>query len=97
MKVEKRMVPEYGVTIDGVWFSCELLGCLSEQKRYDSEWGSAFIEASTEQEKVLLARNLAVKETRGGLHSSDTGLEQFLHDLEWPVGETSGIGWPQEG
>lgn len=78
MKLEKRMVPEYGITIDGVWLPLEMLGRLNDQHRYDSEYGGAFTEASPEQERVLLAHNLAVKEIRGGLHSSDTGLDALL-------------------
>lgn len=32
---------------------------------------------------MLLTRNLAVKETRGGLHSSGTRLPAFLDALEY--------------
>ena len=82
-KIETRMVPEEGVTIDGVWFPLNLLGELAEQHRYDSEFGEAFISTSPEQERVLLAHNLAVKETRGGLHSSEPAqLHEFLDELE---------------
>ena len=80
--IETRMVPERGVTIDGVWFPLDLLDRLSDQHRYDSDFGYAFTDANRDQERVLLDRNLAVKETRGGLHSSNTQLNEFLSKLE---------------
>jgi hypothetical protein len=86
VKIEKRMVPQYGVTLDGVWLPYELLERLSEQRRYDSDFGEAFIDADRDQERVLLAHNLAVRETRGGLHSSDTDLKEFLASIEWVGG-----------
>ena len=83
-KIETRMVPERGVTIDGVWLPLDLLGELAEQRRYDSDFGDAFIGASREQERILLEHNLAVKETRGGLHSSEPAkLHEFLDTLDW--------------
>jgi hypothetical protein len=84
VRIETKMVPEYGVTLDGVWLPYNMLARLLEQHRYQSEWGDAFIGATREQERVLLAHNLAVKETRGGLHSSGTGLRQFMDAIEWP-------------
>jgi hypothetical protein len=68
--IQTRMVPEQGVTLDGVWVPLELLGELDSQGPYDSMMGpgGAFTGLSRDQERVLIARELAVKETRGGCH-----------------------------
>jgi hypothetical protein len=88
MMLETKMIAEYGVTLDGVWFPYGFLLLLLEQARYESEWwGKAFIVATRDQERVLLAHNLAVKETKGGLHSSDTDLPAFMAAIEWPQDE----------
>ncbi len=83
MKAQKRLVPEWGVELDGVWFPAALLEELSEQGRYDSQAGSAFIAAGRDQEKVLLARGLAEKETKGGLHAGPA-MPGFWDALEFP-------------
>jgi hypothetical protein len=83
MKAQQKLVPEWGAELDGVWFPASLLEELSEQGRYDSQFGDAFIAASRDQEKVLLARGLAEKETRGGLHAGPA-MKQFWEELEFP-------------
>jgi len=83
MEAEKRFVPELGVELDGVWFPVSLLEELSEQGPWDSQFGSAFIAASRDQERVLLARGLAEKETRGGLHAGPA-MAKFWDELTFP-------------
>ena len=83
MQVETRMVPERGVTLDGVWVPLQLLGELDEQGQWDSQFGSAFIALNRDQQRVLTARGLAVKETRGGCHRGPE-LEAFVKALEFP-------------
>jgi hypothetical protein len=73
-----RMVKEWGLVIDGVFLPWQMLEDLRAQHRYDSDGGDAFISDTPEQERVLLAHNLAVKETRGGLHSSGTDLADLM-------------------
>jgi hypothetical protein len=75
MRAQKRMVPEWGAELDGVWFPAGLLEELSEQDRYASQSGQAF-SVKTDQERVLLARGLAEKETCGGLHAGPA-MKQF--------------------
>jgi len=86
--VEVRLVPQHGVTLDGVWFPVSLLSRLSDQDVWDSEFGGAFIEADRDQERVLLAYGLAIKETRGGLHRAPS-LADFMSRLQFTAEETS--------
>jgi hypothetical protein len=81
MKAQKRMVPEWGAELDGVWFPAELLEELAEQGPYTSQFGQAF-SVRTDQERVLLARGLAEKETRGGLHAGPA-MKQFWAEFEF--------------
>jgi hypothetical protein len=83
MRAQRKLVPEWGVELDGVWFPAGLLEELSEQGRYDSQFGGAFTAASRDQERVLLTRGLAEKETRGGLHAGP-GMKNFWGELEFP-------------
>lgn len=78
--IETRMIPEQGVTLDGVWVPLALLGELEEQGVYDSQFGDAFISLSTDQQRVLIARDLAVRETRGGCHRGPA-LKAFTDSL----------------
>jgi len=82
-KIETRMVPEKGVTLDGVWIPLDLLGELDEQGPWDADFGSAFISLKRDQEQALIARDLAVKETRGGCHRGPA-LTAFMASLVWP-------------
>ena len=82
--VETRMVPEQGVTLDGVWVPLNLLGELDEQGVWDSQFGDAFIDLDRDQERVLIARDLAVKETRGGCHRGPA-LTAFMASLKYPA------------
>ena len=85
MQVEMKMVPEQGVTLDDVWVPLQLLEELSEQGIYDSWFeGMAFISLSRDQQRVLIARGLAVKETKGGCHRGPD-LTGFMEALEYPV------------
>ncbi len=68
-----------------MWFPAELLEELSEQGRWDSQFGEAFIRPNRDQERVLLARGLAEKETKGGLHAGPA-MEKFWAELEFPAG-----------
>jgi hypothetical protein len=80
VKAQKRMVPEWGAELDGVWFPAELLEELADQGPYDSQAGRIFAAAGRDQERVLLARGLAVKETRGGLHAGPA-MKQFWDEF----------------
>jgi hypothetical protein len=82
MKIEKRMVPEYGVTLDGVWLPYNMLEELESQAPLMSDFGNAFISPDREQGAVLIAQGLAVRETRGGYRRGEK-LRQFLQGIEW--------------
>jgi hypothetical protein len=87
MKAQKRMVPEWGAELDGVWFPAGLLEELADQGMWDSQFGSAFIHPDRDQERVLLARGLACKETRGGLHAGPA-MKQFWAEFTFaPVAD----------
>lgn len=84
--VQTRFVPQQGITLDGVWMPLQLLEELSEQGTYDSMLGpgNAFISLNRDQERVLIARDLAVKETRGGCHRGPA-LSAFMDTLVYPA------------
>jgi hypothetical protein len=71
--VMKRMVVEYGVELDGVWLPIAMLRRLAEH----SPWDRPFLEASTDQERVLLQHSLADRHNQIGLHRG-IGLSGFL-------------------
>ena len=72
-KLEQRLVVEYGVTLDDVWLPLAMLRRL----RTHGPWDAPFTEASTDQERVLLAHALAERHNRAGLHRG-IGLSGFL-------------------
>ena len=72
-KIEKRMVVEYGITLDGVWLPLPLLRRLKSH----GPWDAPFTEATTDQERVLLTHALADRHNQAGLHRG-TGLTGFL-------------------
>jgi hypothetical protein len=71
--LEKRMVVEYGVTLDGVWLPLAMLRRL----RAHSPWGAPCAAANADQERVLLAHGLAERHNQAGLHRG-LGLTGFL-------------------
>jgi hypothetical protein len=72
-KIEKRMVVEYGITLDGVWLPLAMLRRL----RTHGPWDAPFTEATADQERVLLLHALAERHNQVGLHRG-TGLTDFL-------------------
>jgi len=72
-KLEKRMVVEYGITLDEVWLPLPMLRRL----RTHGPWDAPFTEASADQERVLLAHDLAERHNQAGLHRG-IGLSGFL-------------------
>lgn len=77
------MRPEYGVTLDGVWIPYEMLEELEQQDRYASQFGDAYIRPDRDQRRVLVARQLAEEETKGGLHRG-SALRAFIDAIEFP-------------
>ena len=71
--LEKRLVVEYGVTLDDVWLPLDMLRRL----RAHGPWGAPFTEANADQERVLLAHGLAERHNQAGLHRG-LGLTGFL-------------------
>jgi hypothetical protein len=71
--LEKRMVVEYGVTLDHVWLPLAMLRRL----RTHGPWGAPLAEANADQERVLLAHGLADRHNEAGLHRG-LGLTGFL-------------------
>jgi hypothetical protein len=71
--IETRMVVEYGITLDGVWLPLALLRRLEAF----GPWSAPFIEATTDQEHVLVSHMLAERHNRSGLHRG-SGLPGFL-------------------
>jgi hypothetical protein len=71
--LEQRLVVEYGVTLDDVWLPLAMLRRL----RAHGPWDLPFTETSTDQERVLLAHDLAERHNRAGLHRG-IGLSGFL-------------------
>lgn len=77
-KLEKRMVVEYGVTLDGVWLPLAMLRRLGAH----GPWDPPFSEATTDQERVLLAHALAERHNQAGLHRG-IGLPDFLDAIPY--------------
>ena len=77
-KIEKRMVVEYGITLDGVWLPLAMLRRL----RTHGPWDAPFTEATTDQERVLLMHALAERHNQAGLHRG-TGLIGFLDAIPY--------------
>jgi len=63
-KIERRMVVEYGITLDGVWLPLAMLRRLGTH----GPWDPPFTEATAGQERVLLAHALAERHNQAGLH-----------------------------
>jgi len=77
-KIEKRMVVEYGITLDGVWLPLAMLRRL----RTHGPWDAPFTEATADQERVLLVHALADRHNQAGLHRG-TGLTGFLDAIPY--------------
>jgi hypothetical protein len=97
-KIEKRMVVEYGITLDGVWLPLAMLRRL----RTHGPWDAPFTEATTDQERVLLMHALAERHNQAGLHRG-TGLIGFLDAIPYeptvsfPKLPAEGTGHEQRG
>jgi len=61
IELQKRMVVEYGVEVDGVWLPLAMLRRLEEH----GPWNVPFTEASDEQARVLTAHGLAERHNTG--------------------------------
>jgi hypothetical protein len=77
-RVEKRMVVEYGITLDAVWLPLAMLRRLGTH----GPWDAPFTEATTDQERVLLSHGLAERHNRAGLHRG-IGLRGFLDAIPY--------------
>ncbi len=77
-QIEKRMVVEYGITLDGVWLPLATLRRLATH----GPWDRPFTEASADQERVLLAHSLAERHNQAGLHRG-LGLRGFLDAIPY--------------
>jgi hypothetical protein len=73
VKIEKRMVVEYGITLDGVWLPLAMLRRLSRH----GPWDAPFTEATADQEQVLFSHALAEPHNQAGVHRG-VGLPGFL-------------------
>jgi hypothetical protein len=80
-RIEIRHVPQDGVTIDDVWVPYAFLEELQEQGVYDSQFGSS-LGADRDVTRVLEARGLLERETRGGVHRGPA-LAEWMNGLEW--------------
>ena len=82
-KLERRMVVEYGITLDGVWLPLAMLRRLATH----GPWDQAFTEATTDQARVLLAHGLAEPHNQSGLHRG-IGLRGFLDAIPYEPTES---------
>ena len=74
-KIQKRMVVEYGVELDGVWLPLAMLRRLDEH----GPWTAPLTEATTEQAGVLVAHGLAERHNTGLCRGH--GLRNFIEAL----------------
>ncbi|HWG65109.1 MAG TPA: hypothetical protein VG253_25780 [Streptosporangiaceae bacterium] len=75
VRVEKRMVVEYGIELDGVWLPFAMLRRLDEH----GPWTPPFTEATADQARVLLAHGLADSQNDGLIRGA--GLRNFVDAL----------------
>ncbi|HEY2314696.1 MAG TPA: hypothetical protein VGH96_13855 [Streptosporangiaceae bacterium] len=75
ISVQKRMVVEYGIELDGVWLPLAMLRRLDEH----GPWNVPFTEATPDQAKVLLAHGLAERHNTGLARAG--GLRNFFDAL----------------
>jgi hypothetical protein len=73
--VQKRMVVEYGIELDGVWLPLAMLRRLDEH----GPWHAPFTEATSDQARVLLAHGLAERHNTGLARAN--GLRNFIDAL----------------
>jgi hypothetical protein len=78
VQIEKRMVVEYGIMLDGVWLPLAMLRRLATH----GPWDKPFSDASADQERVLLAHSLAERHNQAGLHRG-LGLRGFLDAIPY--------------
>jgi hypothetical protein len=94
-QIEKRMVVEYGITLDGIWLPLAMLRRLATH----GPWDKPFTEASADQERVLLAHSLAEPHNQAGLHRG-LGLRGFLDAIPYEptvsFDKVSGDGHPPQ-
>jgi len=90
IKVEKRMVVEYGIELDGVWLPFAMLRRLDER----GPWTVPFTEATADQARVLVAHGLAERHNAGLCRG--VGLRNFLDALPFeptvPFGKVPAAG-----
>jgi hypothetical protein len=82
ISVQKRMVVEYGIELDGVWLPLAMLRRLDEH----GPWNVPFTEATTDQAKVLLAHGLAQRHNTGLARAGE--LRNFFDALPFAPTET---------
>ena len=95
IQVEKRMVVEYGITLDGVWLPLALLRRLEAH----GPWSAPCTGATADQERVLLSHALAERHNQAGLHRGG-GLPGFLTAIPFeptsPLDRVAGAGTEDE-
>jgi hypothetical protein len=82
--LQKRMVVEYGIEVDGVWLPLAMLRRLDEH----GPWNVPFTEASPEQAKVLVAHGLAERHNTGLARGN--ALRNFVEALPFAPTESFG-------
>jgi hypothetical protein len=75
IELQKRMVVEYGIELDGVWLPFGMLRRLADH----GPWNVPFTEATADQAKVLLAHGLAERHNSGLCRGG--GLRNFVDAL----------------
>jgi len=73
--IQKRMVVEYGIELDGVWLPLAMLRRLDEH----GPWTAPLTEATTEQADVLVTHGLAEHHNTGLCRGH--GLRNFIEAL----------------
>jgi hypothetical protein len=82
--LQKRMVVEYGIEVDGVWLPLAMLRRLDEH----GPWNVPFTEASPEQARVLITHGLAERHNTGLARGN--ALRNFVEAMPFAPTESFG-------
>lgn len=81
MKIEKKMVEQYGLTIEGIWVPYECLEDLESVDGYEGfESGALF---DNDIERALVKAGIAHHSTRGSMFPTQPEFRKFMNEIDF--------------